>query len=230
MQTWCGDRLRWISGSKNCRRQTCWAAKQRHRKRWNSRSGAHRFSKNTRFYHDLSNVTPWWYADMQLCCSVIQQVDLLGGSRDTASAATSSAPADLLGAMERPSVTSLIALSLGRAASVCLQTSVPHFSAIIEPSPRLVSLCFLLIRLVPRSLGRMSNEEHEVRDTKKFSFNSATGCVFSAPVASSPAPVVWTLDAWAYQASQSEYSEWTTKRCWKNLKSYCDKLWISIYT
>lgn len=37
----------------------------------------------------------------------------------------------------------------------------------------------------------MSSEEHEVRDTKKFSFNSATlGRVFSAPVASSPAPVV----------------------------------------
>ena len=37
----------------------------------------------------------------------------------------------------------------------------------------------------------MSSEEHEVRDTKKFSFNSATlGRAFSAPVASSPAPVV----------------------------------------
>lgn len=37
----------------------------------------------------------------------------------------------------------------------------------------------------------MSSEAHEVRDTKKFSFNSATlGRVFSAPVASSPAPVV----------------------------------------
>ena len=48
-----------------------------------------------------------------------------------------------------------------------------------------------LLRLVPRSLGRMSNEEHEVRATKKFSFNSATiDRVSSAPVASSPAPVV----------------------------------------
>lgn len=177
--------FRWISGSKNFRRQTCWAAKQRHRKRRNSRSGAHRFNKKMKFFRDLSNATPWWYADMQLCYSVIQQVDLLGGSRDTASAATSSAPADLLGAMERPSVTSDQC-----SAFFCNHRALPLLGFIIY---------IFLLRLVPRSLGRMSSEEHEVRDTKKFSFNSATlGRAFSAPVASSPAPVVWTLDAWAF--------------------------------
>ena len=135
MQTWCG--LRWISGSKNFRRQTCWAAKQRHRKRWNSRSGAHRFNKKMSFFSisqtlrhgDMpicSYATPWFnrwtfWADQEILQVLLPAALLL-----TCWGQWKGHP-------------SLHWLLYHWGELLCLQTSVPHFSAIIEPSPCLVS-------------------------------------------------------------------------------------------
>ena len=99
-------------------------------KMWNSLSGAHRFNKSRVFPVLFFPRSLKRYATICRCApcrSMIQQVDLLGGSRDIARAATSNAPADLLQATEKPSVTSWFDINKGKSEPHTVESSIKMY-------------------------------------------------------------------------------------------------------